>query len=416
MHRLCALALLLLAPVVCPSAAHARSDGGDLLWEDELDAVETAAADGRIAAVGTVADAHGGRTPILRVYDADRGRPLWQDTVDAHSVVIDDDRVVVVGDGFVRAYDTRRGRPVWGDAPPFVVTQLYRDGDTTLATAVSEDGTAIRIRVYDSRRGRVLVEDQTLPLQGVTAFSAGKMFVATSIAVLDPASGALTFPCHVSAYSVESGEQLWATTQPFLVPNTRFCTPIAVTADRKRAVLAGIGGFGDQFLAQGYDARTGEFLWQHQPVIGTPTINAAIAVDVERGMAFVGGWTLNPFTGSSLNQDFVVFGLDADSGAPRWEARTPGPDCATPPPCRLHAKLVVADSGSVYAAGFQGESGQSIAGTGFLRSYESGSGRLRWQADDVDVEAIVATSGTVVVVTPGDGGPDEAILRAYDGK
>jgi hypothetical protein len=39
---------------------------------------------------------------------------------------------------------------------------------------------------------------------------------------------------------------------------------------------------------------------------------------------------------------------------------------------------------------------------------------LKWQ-QDVDVEAIAATRGTVVILTPG-AGADDVILQAYDGK
>lgn len=143
-------------------------------------------------------------------------------------------------------------------------------------------------------------------------------------------------------------------------------------------------------------------------------IDAAVTVDIERRLAFVGGWTRNPFSASALSQDFVIRALDVDTGALRWEARSPGADCPPAPQrCQAHAKLVVADSETVYGAGFQGESGNSIPGTGFLRAYDSKSGRLRWQ-QTVDVEAMDATHGTVLVLTPSTGA--DAILQAYDGK
>ena len=78
-------------------------------------------------------------------------------------------------------------------------------------------------------------------------------------------------------------------------------------------------------------------------------------------------------------------------------------------------RLVVVDSRTVYGAGFRGETGISIPGTGFLQAYESQSGLLRWQDDDVDVQALAATKGSVVILTPG-ADPDEVMLRAYDGR
>ena len=46
-------------------------------------------------------------------------------------------------------------------------------------------------------------------------------------------------------------------------------------------------------------------------------------------------------------------------------------------------------------------------------TYDADSGRFRWE-QTVDVEAIAATAGTVVVLTPA-GTEDDMILRAYDG-
>ena len=413
------LALLGCLALLTTAQAHARTEGGDPLWQDEFGVIEMTADGSHVAAIGTVTNPAGTRRSIVRVYDADKGRRLWQAAVAAVSVVLDGNRVVVAGGGRIRAYDTKKGSLAWQDTPPFRVTQLYRDESTTLA--VSAQGTAIRVRVYDTKRGTVLVSDRTvgddtLPFPRPAAFSGGKMFIATSAAVDDPTddTGRVIFPCQVRAYSLATGQQLWATTQPFLFPNTWDCFPIAVTADRKRVILTGIGGFGDEFMAQGYDSRTGTFLWQHLSLIGTAMIDAAVSVDFEGRLAFVAGWTANPFVATSVDQDFVIHALDAETGALRWEARTPGADCRPPQHCQVHAKLVVADSGTVYGAGFKGESGHSIPGTGFLRAYEARSGRLRWE-QDLDVEAIAATRGGVFVLTPGSR-EDDAILRAFDGK
>ena len=61
-----------------------------------------------------------------------------------------------------------------GDAAPFAISQLYRDEDTTIATAVTAAGT-LRVRVYDTKQGTVLVPDQALPVRG-GVFAAGKIF------------------------------------------------------------------------------------------------------------------------------------------------------------------------------------------------------------------------------------------------
>jgi len=425
--RLLVAVSLVCATLLTVAGADARTDGGDVLWQDEFDAIEISASDGRVAAVGTVLNPDGGLRSLVRVYDADRGTLLWQDAVAAQSVVLAGNRAVVAGGGAVRGYDAKKGRLEWRDVAPFVVTQLYRDEDTTLATALTPDGTAIRVRVYDTKRGTVLVRDQILrdesfgpSVPAVSAFSGGRMFVASRTAVDDPTddTGQLIFPCQVRAYSITTGARLWTTTQPVLVPNTRDCGPRAITADRKRVVLVGIGSFFNDFMAQGYDARTGAFLWQHLSLVGTGLIDAAVAVDVDGRLAFVGGWTRSTDPAAfSFDQDFVIHALNTSTGVLRWEARSRAPGCPQPGVgrCQAHMRLVVVDSRTVYGAGFLGETGISIPGTGFLQAYESQSGLLRWQDDDVDVQALAATKGSVVILTPG-ADSDEVMLRAYDGR
>ena len=410
------IALLLLS---LPQSSEAKQPGA-VLWEDEFGIVEIAASDGLVAAVGTIPNGAGGRTSVVRVYAAANGKLLWQQTVSAEFVVIDGSTVVVAGAGAVRAFDAKQGRLKWSDSPPFAVTQLYRDEDTTLAAAMSDDGTSIRIRAYHTKRGTVLVGDRVLSLGGpfftVTTFSRGKMFTGTvGQAELD---GFPVHPCKVTAHSITTGEVLWETTQPVAPPSptTYFCTPLVIRADRERVILGGAGHFGDEFMAQAYDANTGAFLWEHLSGIGTCCFDAVVAIDVEKQSVFAAGWTANPFSQSSASVDFVIHALSLDTGLLRWEARSPGADCSAPfGRCFAHARLVVADSDTVYGAGFNGEPSIPIPGSGFLRAYNAKTGELRWQDDDVDVEAIAATTGTVVVLTPG-AGPNDVILRAYDGK
>ena len=425
MRRCVALAALVLLILPFPTSSEAKKNtGGAVLWEDQFAIVEIAASDGRVAAVGTIPNGSGGRTSIVRVYDTDKGKLLWQDTAAADTVIIDGNRVVIAGGSAIRAYDAKKGRVEWRDVVPFPVTQLYRDRETTLATATTDGGGAIRVRVYDTKRGSVMVADQTLSDAALLvghpiAFAGGKMFVGTRFPQPDPTGSPITiFPCHVRAYAIATGQLLWATTQPFLFPNTWDCGPMDISADGERVVLAGIGSFFAEFMAQSYDAKTGEFLWQYLTTIGASGFNAALTVDTERQLVFVGGWTRSLSPGAfSFDNDFVVQALEARSGALRWDGRTRAPQCLPPGVggCLAFARIVVADSGTVYGAGFLGENGMSTPGTGFLRAYEANSGELRWQDDDVDVQAIAATSGTVVVLTPG-AVEDEVILRAYDAK
>jgi outer membrane protein assembly factor BamB len=417
MRPLVAAVLAMLGSLVVVTPVTAKQRGGAILWEDSFSILEMAASDGAVAAVGTIPNGAGARTSVVRMYDAAKGKLLWQDIVAAQTVTLDGDRVVVAGEGGVRGYDAKKGRLEWQDAPPFSVTQLSRDEGTTLATAVSDDGASVRLRTYQTKRGTVLVADRTFALSGPlapVAFGGGKMFVVTQGEAVQP-GGFVVRPCKVTAYSIATGQQLWETTQPFSPPlaSTSFCIPLAIFADRAHVVLGGAGHFGDEFMAQGYDARTGVFLWEHLSGIGTCCFDAVVTLDVEQRLVFVGGWTQNPFQGFG-RQDFVIHALKVGNGDLRWEQRSPGADCPPPTLCQFHATLVVADSGTVYGAGFQVDSGASLPGTGFLRAYEARSGQLRWEDDDVDVLAMSATRGAVIVLTPG-ATEDEVVLRAYDG-
>ena len=60
---------------------------------------------------------------------------------------------------------------------------------------------------------------------------------------------------------------------------------------RRSVIIGGAGHFGDEFMAQGYDAETGAFLWEHLSLIGTPGFDAVIAADMEKRLVFVAGWT-----------------------------------------------------------------------------------------------------------------------------
>jgi hypothetical protein len=176
-----------------------------------------------------------------------------------------------------------------GDAAPFAISQLYRDEDTTIATAVTAAGT-LSVRVYDTKQGTVLVPDQALPVRG-GVFAAGKIFTGDKATI--PFEGHTVHPCQVTAYSIATGAQLWLTIQPFPAsgPTTSSCSAAALIADRKRVIIGGAGHFGDEFMAQGYDAETGAFLWEHLSLIGTLGFDAVIAADMEKRLVFVAGWT-----------------------------------------------------------------------------------------------------------------------------
>jgi outer membrane protein assembly factor BamB len=413
MHRLARPALVIAAAVIlllvfAPASEARKKGGGDLLWEDEFAIVEMSASGGLVAAIGVLPTG----ASVVRVYDADKGALLWEDLVPADSVVLYKRHVVVAGGGVVRAYDAQKGKADWHDTPPFAVTQLYTDGRTTIAAAILP-GSEVRVRTYDTASGAVLVDGQTLPFTSGPSspftFNQGRAFVMSTVAVVPPGQAFPIIKCEFRAYLIATGEELWRTQKP--IPDLIACFPVAVSTDGKRVFVAGFGGnpFGDDFTGQAYDADTGEFLWEHFSGIPTGFSNVALAVDSERKLAFFAGRILAPFAGFP-REDFVIRALDVFTGALRWEARYAA-DCTSQNPCSLFAVLVAAEGGTVYGAGFkQSVPATAIPGTGFLRAYDSKTGKLRWH-QDVDVDAIAATKKTVLVLTPST--EPDVVLRAY---
>src|SRR5687767_6215101 len=97
--------LRFLASIVClallsSAPAYARTEGGDLLWQDQHDfaggediAMAMAAADGRVVVVGSVQAMDGGTDLMVRAYDGKSGALLWDDQVDRDG---GDDKAVAV--------------------------------------------------------------------------------------------------------------------------------------------------------------------------------------------------------------------------------------------------------------------------------------------------------------------------------
>jgi outer membrane protein assembly factor BamB len=379
------------------SIPHAEAGtAGDLLWQDEFAILEVAASDGRVGAIGTTTTL-GIQVAIVRIYDAKRGTRLWQDEFAAQSVILDKSRVVVAGQGVVRAYDVKTGVEAWLDHPPFTVTQLYRDGPTTIATASS--GAAIRLRVYDTTDGTILVADQTIALTGISLFHEGRIFA------IDTVLPEGRVQCRLQAASIATGELLWEITR------SSTCIAINGATDGKRVYLSGIGGaFPDQFMVQAYDAASGAFLWEHRT--GSSAFqDAAVDVDPEAGLVYAVGWIQRLAPGSLGREDFAIKALDVETGTPAWEDLYG--DAA--PFCLCHASAVVVEAGTVYGLGFVAGGSPAPPPTSFLRAYDAKQGAFLWQQTFAEIEAIVATRGEVAVLTPGTAG-DDAILRVFSGK
>jgi hypothetical protein len=442
--RLVGPALLGCALVFSASAVLARTDAGDLLWQDQFDlaggedvAWAVAASSGRVVVVGSAQNAAGNSDFVVRAYDAKTGSLLWQDVVDvaggsdsALAVVMDNDRVFVGGNGvdaagrgllLVRAYVAKNGNLAWQDRSLLASFSGLAIGGSRVVVAGTTadsigDGRLI-VRAYAAKNGSLDWEDRPAlpagfgrfdgPTRGVTV-QGQRVFVAGTVTRLAPAFDP---SCLVRAYAIADGRLKWESLH--LPPSS--CIARAIATDGKRVIVAARGATGlDDFLAQAYDAETGQFLWEDRTFVSTGLSNEAAAADVERRQAFFVGWVRSVRVPGN-KEEFLVRAYDAETGVLNWEDQFL--NCPT---CSCHANDVVAENRRVIAVG-SGSPGWLV------RAYDSKRGDLIWSDEFAPVGgvrgfmgalAVAAANGRVFVAGSGlnASGNADFFVRAYDAK
>jgi hypothetical protein len=445
---------LVLGFILVPTltAAAARTDRGELLWEDHFDGANgedvaraVAAGNGRVFAVGSAGEAAGNTDFVVRAYDAKTGRLLWTDRVDlgessdgATAVVLDGDRVIVAGTGvdgtganrlLLRAYDAKTGELEWEDRPTLATFNglaVAGRHAVVAGTVIGPTGHGrLVVRGYIAKTGALAWQDQPSPPAGYDSFSGTGFGLASRGVVIHRrtafVAGTVRLPspvfdpsCLVRAYDVRNGVLEWQA----IHDSPQSCEVMAIATDGKRVILAALGGFAlDDFMAQSYDAETGQFLWEDRTFVGTGFGNAAVAVDIERRLAFVAGWVR--WVPGRFNQEaFLVRAYDTEAGTLAWEDQYPSPQL-----CLCHAHDVVVEKGQVIAVGVG-------PGTWLVRAYDARNGSLRWSDEFAPVGAtsnefllggavaVAIDSGGVFVAGSGTNasGNSDFILRAYDAK
>jgi hypothetical protein len=289
MIRLLALALLgCFALLAVP--AHARTEGGDLLWQAQFDlaggvdrALAVAASHGRVVAVGSAQNEDGNTDFLVRTYNAKTGALLWTDRIDiaqasdtATAVVLDGDRVIVGGTGtdasgsnrvLLRAYVAKSGELAWEDRSPLATLDaLDMAGSHVVVTGTTTALTGqprLLVRVYVAKSGVLKWQDQPLPPLGYDRFDGArrgatihgqKLFVVGTVRLPPPAFNP---SCLVRAYTVGNGRLAWESL------HQSSCQAVAIATDGKRVIVAGQGNPAlDDIRIQSYDADTGQFLWE----------------------------------------------------------------------------------------------------------------------------------------------------------
>jgi hypothetical protein len=443
-----ALLVVLALLIFAPSAPAGGTAAGTLLWQDQVDLAgghdlirAVAAGHGRVAAVGSAQNADGDDDFVVRVYHARTGKLSWKDRVDvasandaATAVVLDDERIFVAGTStdaagdsqlLLRAYAAKSGRLAWEDRAALVAVNglaLHGSRLVVAGTTMDADGNSgPLVRAYVARTGALAWEDRSLPA-GFGQFLGGRSagvaihgrtaFVTGSIR-RPPGDPDFSPRCLVRAHDLRTGSIVWQSIHDSI------CSAWAVASDGKRVIVAAQGGaVVDDFLVQSYEADTGQFLWEDRTFVSTAFDNAAVAVDIERRLAFVAGW-VRWVPGRQNQEAFLVRAYDTGTGVLRWEDQFPSASL-----CICQARDVVVDRGRVIAVG-------AGPGTWLVRAYEARHGDLLWSDEFAPVGGIgpnpfdaegalaVAIDGGRVFVG-GSGvnasGDADLILRTYDAK
>ena len=199
-------------------------------------------------------------------------------------------------------------------------------------------------------------------------------------------------------------------------------TQRAIATDGKRVIASSSALSGsalDDFMAQSYDAETGQFLWEDRTLVGT-------AFNVKRSCRGSDFDDAKPSlsAGSGRSRDnsdqeaFLVRAYDTRTGFLNWEDQFP-----SAVNCLCHARDVTVGNGRVFAVGVG-------PGTWLVRVYSGRSGDLRWTDEfapeggvgnplgAIGALGVAVDRGKVFVAGSGinASGNADFIVRAYDAK
>jgi outer membrane protein assembly factor BamB len=228
-------------------------------------------------------------------------------------------------DSHLAAIDLRTGEPVWPEAVQLDdVVRIPVTADETAAYIgdISGHVTAVELASGETRWS----EDLASSIAGAVTIDGDRALVATE--------GEQKTPGAVVALERTSGDELWRTGQD-VIRGTLVSPP--VVADGRILVL-------EPASVVALDASDGRFLWRTDvvnPLRPTPfspqTILSATAPVSADGMVLV------------VDATGRAYGLDAETGALRWDQALNDASPLTPPVLTDEHVLVPANSGTLYA-------------------------------------------------------------------
>jgi len=447
-----ALTLGALVILTTVTAAEARTDAGDILWQSQLDvaggrdgAQAVAFDDGRVVVAGFAQISTGSFMFVVRAHDAKTGVLLWEDrfvpdlvnSLTVTGLTIDGQRVVMSGTGFdatfansqavVRAYVPKTGAVAWTDKWSGLANGLAMQHTRVVVAAAIVDAAGGRhalVRSYAAKTGTVQWDARPALPAGFARESGGRVALHGKKAfVADIASKPAPFVdivdgCLVRSYDLSDGTILWES----LHNESSFCDTTNVAADSQAVFLSGRAGpGGDVYVALAFDADTGGFLWSHR-ADSTPFFDAAMAVDIERHIGFVIGWNFTivpPGAGTVQREALLLRAYNTRTGVLQWEDRY-----LTPGNCFCHGLDVAVQNGRVFAFGKTTQGSDDW----LVRVYDAKSGDLLWSNQFTAAPPGLFTSSAFGAITVGGGrvfvassvwnenGNEDFMVRAYDAK
>ncbi len=287
--------------------------------------LQIASSRGRVFASGYVTgDIPGSTDIVVRGYDALTGALLWNSVWDTgrddlpQSIAAGPAAVVVVGYGgntpghalnfIVRAYDPIGGAVLWEDrvertdldaaAWSVAITwnRVFVAGNSLIGGARD-----LLVRAYNPFSG-ALVWESTRPSTSPNAIKAvaGRLFLA----------GSSFNNNYVGAFSARTGDLLWE--DDSMQPG--FFRDIAVEGNR----VVAAGSSGSSLLVRSYDAESGILEWQDQPVLPFGFRDFATSVALNDRAVYIAGSSSQDFVYSEI----LVRGYDASTGELLWDDRS----------------------------------------------------------------------------------------------
>ena len=164
---------------------------------------------------------------------------------------------------------------------------------------------------------------------------------------------------------------------------------------------------GSDVLVRAYDARTGVLLWEDQVDGGAQVADAATDLSIADGRLFVVGG-IQPTPG---DDDMLIRRYDAETGALVWHQVFAGPVGE-----RDEATAVAAKENRVFVAGRVSTVPESFGNEWAVHARDAATGELLWTDHREQEEVHAITVSAKHVLAAGGREDGTAVVRAYDGE